>query len=1120
MDARFSARSIVPWILALALSLAMIPTTALAQTVLNLGHGTPSAGSTLKITWNKMDDADHYEVSVRNLTTDELIYDHEYTTSRSFKIKGKYLLEENSYRVWVGAYRPEDTGFPPATHTAQWEFTVPGDTCYHTNGTYDDIIKKVYLSISNTEHKATTTLNRRCRDCDEALEKNVVVEEVDPHFLDDNGDCKLCNYTASCSHTNVKPQVEKESYSYKDEETHLYVETGHYVCQNASCSKVIKPYYNETEEKHTFKSNKCKYCGYVRAEKLSVTVARAQSSAKTGEGISATATATGGSGSYSYAWEVICDGSVVDRTAYASHNSYSYVPDKAGKWKFKVYLKDKSTQEELTATSGTITVTEAACSHSSTRKETTDTQYIKASDTKHEIKTIYRVYCVDCGETISKNNYTIETVSHTLDASGRCVCGYVKPTASCSHSSKTTEQVGQPRIEQYDNRWHKVIYTYKDICANKSCQVVLNARREETKLVVHSFNAKGQCECGYNQPTAQCDHAPTKTVRNSKYIAVDGQQHHYIVTYHYECDCGKVNYDEDAQSFDPHAFSGNKCRLCGYTKTETPTCDHKTTKTKLSSKVVDDKNSDTTHFVVTTYREQCACGQIDRTVEEKQTVPCTFVKNAGVQAEHEAQGHQYFDRCECTNAKVNGRYTAYLSTCSVCAQGTQDGSLKRGMRGDRVKELQRMLGLQNVDGIFGGETEAAVEEFQRSHGLTVTGVVDDATWEAIKNSQGASTPQEPQTPQDTSTSQDDTATNVPEDTSKADSESDKEIKDALDVSEIATPVLDITINGALNPSADTDVLEFVHNPSSAFQSDSRQTLLYAKQIVMSMLEEKRASASDELLNNVQSYGTSVGMLDEVCGKLGELYKHLGKTSIASNAKDFEDMSKAFGDASKGFEYGGAVIEGVVFFLEAYQIDNELEANREQLKAIVEDAYEYEVSMRLLDRLIASTSGDLRDACVDARTDLQAAFENNYATLSRYAESVNKKSSLVFDTAMGITIVPLGAYSLLSLGVDGMIDAQKRLVNVDSFSDSAYASLKTAVATGDESAVALFDLYCNIQMAGYDAASDYYSAYAKTLRGGWNEFWGRTNKDSVLQAIEDERTQFKNDAESIRRNLTE
>lgn len=1053
MDARFTARSMVSWILALALSLAMIPTTALAQTVLGLGHGSPSAGSTLTITWNKMDDADHYEVSVRNLTTDELIYDHEYTTSRSFKIKGKYLLEENSYRVWVGAYRPEDTGFPPATHTAQCEFTVPG---------------------------------------------------------------------VSCSHTNIKPQVEKESYSYHDEETHYYVETGHYVCQNASCGKVFDRFDNITEEEHTFKSNKCKYCGYVRAAKLSVTVARNQSNAKTGEGISATATAAGGSGSYSYVWEVICDGSVVAQTDLAG-NSYSYIPDKAGKWKFKVYLTDRSTKETVTATTGTITVTEAACSHSSTQKETTDTQYIKASDTEHEIKTIYRVFCVDCGETISKNNYTIETVSHTLDASGRCVCGYVKPTASCSHSSKTTEQVGQPRLEQYDNRWHKVIYTYKDICANKSCQVVLNARREETQMVVHSFNAKGQCECGYYQPTSTCDHAPEKTVRNYRYIAVDGQQHHYIVTYHYECSCGKVNYNEDEQSFESHAFSGNKCSLCGYTRTETPTCDHKTTQTKLSSKVVDDKNSDTTHFVVTTYRERCACGQIDRTVEEEQTVPCTFVRDAGVQAEHEAQGHQYFDRCECTNAKANGRYTTYLSTCSICAQGTQDGSLKRGMRGDRVKELQKMLGLQNVDGIFGGETEAAVEEFQRSHGLDVTGVVDDATWKALKNSQGASTPQEPQ---DTSTSQDttDTITNDPEDTAKKDNrQNDEEIKDALDVAEIATPVLDITINGALNPSADTDALEFVHNPSSAFQSDSRQTLLYAKQIVMSMLEEKRASAGDELLNNVKSYGTSVGMLDEVCGKLGELYEYLGKTSIVSNAKDFEDMSKAFGDTSTGFEYGGSVIEGVVFFLEAYQIDNELEANREQLKAIVEDAYEYEVSMRLLDRLIASTSGDLRDACVDARTDLQAAFENNYATLSRYADSVNKKSSLVLDTFVGLTPVVgeiLGAYSLLSWGVDDMIDAQKRLVNVDSFSDSAYASLKTAVARGDESAVALFDLYCNIQMAGYDAASDYYSAYAKTLRGGWNEFWGRTNKDSVLQAIEDERTQFRNDAESIRRNLTE
>lgn len=60
--------------------------------------------------------------------------------------------------------------------------------------------------------------------------------------------------------------------------------------------------------------------------------------------------------------------------------------------------------------------------------------------------------------------------------------------------------------------------------------------------------------------------------------------------------------------------------------------------------------------------------------------------------------------------------------------------VKRGDRNKRVKGIQEMLlalGLldepSDVDGIFGRKTEEAVEKFQRDRGLTVNGVVNNAT---------------------------------------------------------------------------------------------------------------------------------------------------------------------------------------------------------------------------------------------------------------------------------------------------------------------------------------------------------------------------------------------------------
>src|SRR5438132_7790088 len=53
--------------------------------------------------------------------------------------------------------------------------------------------------------------------------------------------------------------------------------------------------------------------------------------------------------------------------------------------------------------------------------------------------------------------------------------------------------------------------------------------------------------------------------------------------------------------------------------------------------------------------------------------------------------------------------------------------------------VRRTLSDNQIDGIFGPVTEAAVEQFQRDSGLTVDGVVGPATWAAL----GGDGPQPP-----------------------------------------------------------------------------------------------------------------------------------------------------------------------------------------------------------------------------------------------------------------------------------------------------------------------------------------------------------------------------------------
>tara|TARA_R110001606_G_scaffold314170_1_gene460827 strand:+ start:268 stop:1185 length:918 start_codon:yes stop_codon:yes gene_type:complete len=56
--------------------------------------------------------------------------------------------------------------------------------------------------------------------------------------------------------------------------------------------------------------------------------------------------------------------------------------------------------------------------------------------------------------------------------------------------------------------------------------------------------------------------------------------------------------------------------------------------------------------------------------------------------------------------------------------------LKKGSRGEEVKELQKALGIA-ADGIFGAGTEAVVKNFQQENGLDYDGIVGKKTWEKL-----------------------------------------------------------------------------------------------------------------------------------------------------------------------------------------------------------------------------------------------------------------------------------------------------------------------------------------------------------------------------------------------------
>lgn len=57
-------------------------------------------------------------------------------------------------------------------------------------------------------------------------------------------------------------------------------------------------------------------------------------------------------------------------------------------------------------------------------------------------------------------------------------------------------------------------------------------------------------------------------------------------------------------------------------------------------------------------------------------------------------------------------------------------TIKYGSRGQEVISLQNRLGIA-ADGVFGFNTESAVKNWQKNHGLSVDGVVGAHTWESL-----------------------------------------------------------------------------------------------------------------------------------------------------------------------------------------------------------------------------------------------------------------------------------------------------------------------------------------------------------------------------------------------------
>lgn len=356
----------------------------------------------------------------------------------------------------------------------------------------------------------------------------------------------------------------------------LYNDTYHerhvvYKVECEICGEHLE-YATETEkEKHSLKNGQCTLCGYTEeVEPLEVVVSRNQATAQVGDSIGATAEISGGSGKYLCGWEVTCDGKTIASLSI-DESEINYTANKAGSWRFKITVLDTETQETVSDTSNSISVSEATCTHENKTETLIDTEYLQKNDSKHIVRNYFRVTCSNssCGAILNPSYYKDTDEPHSLNNNGICsLCGYVLVTEECKHDEVNSELVGTELRQCDSDNNHYYVEFYKDVCAN--CKITVQEKREVKTLKPHELT-NGKCACGYVQASSECDHATTRSVLETKVEQYSEAVHKMTVTYHVYCKCGQIDTKEDVESFPEHQFNENDLCTCGYQKIKNET---------------------------------------------------------------------------------------------------------------------------------------------------------------------------------------------------------------------------------------------------------------------------------------------------------------------------------------------------------------------------------------------------------------------------------------------------------------------------------------------------------------------------------------------------------------------
>ncbi|MDO5377202.1 MAG: fibronectin type III domain-containing protein [Clostridia bacterium] len=398
--------------------------------VLNVGAAI--GGQTLIATWNEIEDADHYQYNIRNLSTDTPIWGEagQSTQIPSLMLNGILVDDNVEYKIWVGAFDASGAMMAQTTQTVKTSAAQSNPMNLSYSGTplagvdlamaWSKLTDAVRYEYSLRD--VTTNTSIYSREKTEAAYFTIPGAKLEANHSyrfwvgaigesgaepDGNHQGSVSFTVVQCPHGSAAHKNEVATRTSISDTQHRVVTKYDLYC--TYCDTVLeKGKTEEYDEKHSFDENgNCMLCGY--EQPLAVTVKADAQSGWTGDMLGADAVVSGGSGSYTYYWEVYRNKEKVDYTTDA-RDRYTYTANEEGQWKFVVLVTDKEDDETFWAESAVIEVKK--CDHAPVSEEISDRRKIEHNDQKtHVVVKTMHVTCA-CGE-VDKTEEVRETVEHT-----------------------------------------------------------------------------------------------------------------------------------------------------------------------------------------------------------------------------------------------------------------------------------------------------------------------------------------------------------------------------------------------------------------------------------------------------------------------------------------------------------------------------------------------------------------------------------------------------------------------------------------------------------------------------------------------------------------------------------